>query len=270
MSNFPLAPGAAYDTYGAGTGSTNGTQISTSGLYTQIIGSATRCYDAILVQINQQSNNTTTLVTIAIGGSGSEQTIATLNTPNFSFGSQIPVPSYYLLPITVPVGSRISAKYAYGAGGSDIWVLITGISGALLADHGCPYGEMFGVNSIVYGTIVDPGSTANTLGAWTQITASTAHNYSYLTFVSGDNGTEYYVDKNWLVDIGIGPSGSETVLIPQLFLYGDTDLNIPTPWIIGPLHVSIPAGTRIAVRCQCTDNTAANREISVGLIGFVR
>jgi hypothetical protein len=274
MTNLPLFPSAIYDTYGAVTSTSLGTVITNNAGYIQLAASTSRPYDALLLQLATDGGTAgDCLVTLAIGAAGSEQAIAVMKV-SFCFNGSEHQQSNYLLPIAVPAGVRLSLKNVC-SNNQDVTAIITGVSGSLLANHGCSYAEILGTtpNVTPNGTLVDPGGTANTLGAWAQITASSPHAYSYITLAVGGNGSsDRGADYQWLVDIGIGAAGSEQVLIQQIFFasVGASGWGLPTIPIAGPYAVSIPAGTRIAVRCQSSNNTLASRELDVGLIGFVR
>jgi hypothetical protein len=273
MTNLPLIPAAIHDIYGVNTAASEGTQLSLNS-YVTIATSTTRAYDAIFVQanVNNSAGNNDNMINVAIGPSGSEQVVAQLKTSTQIAGF---TDNYqYYLPISIPQGTRLSALYNSNTG-SNVVITIAGKSGALLADHGCAYSEVIGIaqpDASPSGTVIDPGATANTLGAWTELVASSAHNYSYLSFIAGgNNGNAALSEVLWLFDIGVGASGSEIVVIPQICLVS-TDNATPSPLVSGPYPVAIPAGTRIAARAQCNniDVTATSRKLDVGLIGFVR
>lgn len=91
---------------------------------------------------------------------------------------------------------------------------------------------------------VQANASAHTKGAWTQMIASTAANADVLIFqvacavASTDTAT--------LVDIGIGASGSEVVIIPNLAVGGADQNGL---WFV-ILPIKIPSGSRLAVRSQ--------------------
>jgi hypothetical protein len=95
-----------------------------------------------------------------------------------------------------------------------------------------------------------PGST-NTKGAWTQLVASTSAAFSALLITAQGNGDTSFTGANALVDIGIGGSGSETVLISDIHLIvAASETFISTvPMTYG---VAIPSGTRISARWACS------------------
>ena len=91
---------------------------------------------------------------------------------------------------------------------------------------------------------VTASASTNTKGSWTELIASTDADTTWLhvrTIISTFNS----VDTSFLLDIGTGASGSETVRIANV---GVGYSSSASPGFIFPL--SIPSGTRIAARAQ--------------------
>lgn len=111
------------------------------------------------------------------------------------------------------------------------------------------------------GTTVTGGSTVSTLGAWTQIVASTTYDIAwlevYITFKNPTNNAEVIG-----VNIGIGASGSEHTIISNLVMGGGADVS--EAYYAFPC--AIPAGTRIAAQAQSVFNGSVATYIS--LTGF--
>ena len=103
------------------------------------------------------------------------------------------------------------------------------------------------------GTAVTP--TVGSKGAWAQVISSLDHD-TFGLLININSNTSSGASRNTVVDIGIGASGQEVVLIPDL-LCGNASpytVNGQGYWYYFP--VAIPAGTRIAVRGQSTVVTA--------------
>jgi hypothetical protein len=170
-----------------------------------------------------------------------------------------------LLPIRVPSGSRISVRTASTTVSAIATVTIHLISGGFDRPVGRGLVTTYGANSATSsGTSVDPGATINTTGAWTQLTASTTVATRALALNFGNQGTA--LGMFWLFDVGVGASGSEQVLLPNL-LASSTSAKDLDPSGYPPLPVNIPEGSRIAVRSQCNLSTAASRALDVVLYG---
>lgn len=90
-------------------------------------------------------------------------------------------------------------------------------------------------------TSVTSSATANTKGSWSQLSASTSFEASAILL----HISTQFIDTRYLIDIGIGAAGSEQVIIPNLLVGISTgvcfDICLP---------ISVPAGSRLAARCQ--------------------
>jgi hypothetical protein len=142
--------------------------------------------------------------------------------------------------------------------------------GALVHPEGIAGYDAIGFNaSTSGGTAIDPGTTANTKGSWVPLTASTAVDYvGILVALDGTNQTAWSF-QNWLVDLAIGASGSELIIVPNFFADapGTSATTVNTIGSVQFLPIPIPAGTRIAARAQCSTNTATQRQLGITVYG---
>lgn len=99
------------------------------------------------------------------------------------------------------------------------------------------------------GTTITASSTAHTKGGWTQLIASTGAR-SLGILVALDNTAVANSNTSMLLDIGIGASGSETVLIPDLAAGYVLNENISNTFAAYYFPLFIPAGSRLAARSQ--------------------
>lgn len=106
---------------------------------------------------------------------------------------------------------------------------------------------------VASGATVTANASANTYGGWTELHASTPEAAFGLTlsFIWGNGG-----GRQFLVDIGVGGSGSEVAVIAQI------PLSRPGIDWVEPSHsvyipISIPAGSRLVARCQSSLGSAA-------------
>lgn len=103
-------------------------------------------------------------------------------------------------------------------------------------------------------------AAVNVKGAYAQVAAATGFSYSSITlcmYGTGGGGDCY------LVDIAIGPSGAEQVIVPNVLL--DSMRGIPHGQVSITLPVAIPAGVRIAARVQ--EVTGGTRNVQLSVIG---
>ena len=93
-------------------------------------------------------------------------------------------------------------------------------------------------------------ATLHTKGAWTQMTASLATESALLVMNFRELGVAN-TETSMLIDIGVGASGSETVIVPDLAIGGaQAGGNNGTAQLCVWIPVRIASGTRVAIRCQ--------------------
>lgn len=105
------------------------------------------------------------------------------------------------------------------------------------------------------GTTITASGTANTKGSWTQLSASTSGDASWIEVMIGSSTI-----GRFLVDIGIGASGSETVLLSNLHF---DSANSGAGAMYYRLPVAIAAGTRIAARVQASVGSRSVRVMAI-------
>lgn len=110
-----------------------------------------------------------------------------------------------------------------------------------------PQGLAVGI--AIGGTVLTAASSANIKGSWAEVSSSTPFDAtSFFLSLCAPNGL---TNDECLLDIGIGASGQEVVIVPDLLLS-------PTgaSWSPGldefliPIPLSVPAGTRLSARLQ--------------------
>jgi hypothetical protein len=122
-------------------------------------------------------------------------------------------------------------------------------------------GAMIGASTAASTSIIATGGSAHTKGSWVELIASTAYNMS--GFILQLDFAANSTNRDMLVDIGIGGSGSEQVLIE----------NILASFDLGSSHtydfrLPIRAGTRIAARCQSNAARPVGVQICPKYTGF--
>jgi hypothetical protein len=140
----------------------------------------------------------------------------------------------------------------------------------LLAPHGSlpSLFELSQSDSGAAGATVTAAGSANTMGSWVELIASTSFAANGITIFLNSN-TSSSVSTDMLVDIGVGAASSELVRIPSLMAGGAP--NWTGVGLLAAYHfnIHIPAGSRIVARCQCA---TASRTVGVlvGLVGGVK
>jgi hypothetical protein len=272
MATWPLLETSRVRTVGTsgstGTTVTASASANTKGSWAQISAATPCAADAIIVSLINVTNAVDMLIDLGIGGAGSETVIVANLTA--SCGSSGPgtngVP--LLLPIALSDGTRLAARCQSTTGSSTISVIVHLVQNALLTSAGLASVQTYGANTADSGgTSIDPGATINTKGAWTEISASTSSNHSALIIGVGNQANTSRSTASYQVDIGIGAGGSETILIPDIHLREDSTQDVTDPTIIPPFFVTVPAGTRLAARANCSINDATDRLIDLFLYG---
>jgi hypothetical protein len=204
--------------------------------------------------------------------------------PNLLVSQSTAVIPRLALPINVPAGSRISVRCQDNFGSSTAFVSGLLVAGGFAGQPPLNTVTAYGANTATStGVTADAGGTANTKGAWAQITAATtaAMKAIMVSGIRAAPGTAQVADYAHLVDIGVGASGSEQVLIPNMVFQASlttggatgsplvmTGLSTLFPRFIPPIPCDIPAGVRLAVRQQSTTTNATDRTAAYAIYGL--
>jgi hypothetical protein len=232
----------------SGAANTKGSYVA---LTTATVGDAS----SIIVHSRSVTTSDNSSLDIAVGGSGSEKIIV----PDFIVDS----PTIGILakefPVAIPAGTRISARMQSLSATDTSTAAVTLLNNAGTGDSGTSVDTLGFASATTVGTTIDAGGTANTKGTYVQIISSTVSDYSAFCFhfdVLGRGSQSG--SASFLVDIAIGGSGSEVIIVPdypQFITTSTSLLSSFSPWF----KIAIKAGTRIAVRSQCSVITTPNR-----------
>jgi hypothetical protein len=251
------------------TGVTGASTSYTKGTFQQIVASTTADSTWIMIYIsNQISGGSAFAVDIAVGTSGSEVAVIS----NLLCSADAAQGVRYMFPLTIPAGTRISARVSSNVGFDSLPVGVTVFSDAYASvGSGGPIDTYGFLSTTNYGTTVDPGATANTKGAYTQIVASTTADLAGLSLYIDSQGTSTGAvgPITWLVDVAVGPSGSEVVILPNLFIIGVTGAGFSITYapVISYLPLQIGAASRIAVRAASSTGTTPDRLLGITVYG---
>jgi hypothetical protein len=204
------------------------------------------------------------LLDIGLGPTGNEQVAIA----NMTYGMPgVALARRWTVPIRIPSGTRVSARAQNDTAGTvsaRITMQARGANGQnpTSSQSSVHYGTS---TTLSRGTLVDPGGTANVKGAWTEITPGTSTSHSSVTIVVQGNNASPKSIGNALIDVGIGPLGNETVVIPNLpSTIGASADHLPI--VFGPFLLSLPPGTRIVARAQSTE-TGSTRQVYINILG---
>lgn len=276
MADWPFDDSSRYISAGTAKSSAGGTVtagvVNTKGAYVAIAPSIPFDVDEVWINTKVhlvQAFSRYFLYDIAIGTPGAEVTIADnicLSPNSNQYGHSV------YLPFTIPQGQNISCRTQSNGAGAILSVsFVLGAHGfANFSSHSRmkTYGALTATSR---ATMVSPGGVANTKGAWSQITASTTEDITAIELIMNDetNLTGLAV-QGYLMDVGVGAAGQEQVVIPDLDLVTGSPSSTLSPLSIGPMNISIPARSRIAVRAQTGNSNTLQNPIGVVIIGFSR
>lgn len=248
-----------------GTNVTPNATANTKGSWTEIVASTPQQADGIWV-IAGFVGIADYLLSIAVGASGSEQTIIDNLYLNGASGGNGETNAYFF-PIHIPAGTRIAAQsQASAASMSSVRLEIILLTYDFLQTAPLSRVTTYGAAPADSGGVsVDPGGTAHTKGAYSEIVASAAAPLRRLLVLFGNQANAARTTCKWLVDIAIGAGGSETIVVADLFVHG-SGFELLFPQAVS-FPVSIPAGSRLAVRAQCNITDATDRLFDVILYG---
>lgn len=204
------------------------------------------------------------LMDIAIGGAGSETIVAA----NLIIGYR----NHHgtLFPLHIPAGSTVRARFATPLSFMNFAVAATAYigepdSGLSVPGRITTYGADTANSG---GTLVTPSASMGVKGTWAQLTASTTSPIHAL-MVLVQSSTSTPPDARYAIDIGVGGSGSETVVLPDHFVWTeDSPVSVyPQSPEFCPRSFNIPAGVRVAARCAVTSGSITT-PIEVAVYGF--
>jgi hypothetical protein len=275
--DFPLLlDGQRFQDQGTVLGTTQATLLTHSGTahvkgaYTQLVASTPFAAAGIMVQFASGTAGTAQsfLVDLAMGAAAAEQVIiANLLLETASNAGTLQ--GCVWIPFTIPPGVRLAARQQNNAVSGTIAVGVILLASGLA---GMPTGGRcltMGIDTATsLGAIIDPGATVNVKGAYTELTSSAAHEVRTLLFAIGANLNTAGSVARWFLDIAIGAAAGETVYLPNLLFSVAAAARSPLPSWIGPIPVSVPAGTRIVARAQCNTPDPTDRKFTLAAYGI--
>ena len=274
MSDFSTLGGSEGKTEAFGLSSlSRGTIITTGGVantktaWVEMIASTGYEYDRVMLSMEKTNNVSQFLFDIGIGGAGSEEVIV----PNILMAAENhdEAEIHVAFDVTVPRGTRIAVRVQSSSTSQPTHVRGMGMTGGFvnspagtrIVDHGSD-------TSASGGTEIEPGGTANTKGAWSELVASSGEDIKGFWIGVGDQANSAQSDIFWQIDIGVGAASSEEIIVFDVGFSGnsaESQGSIMIPWI----PVQVPKGSRIAARCQCSSTNAADRTRDVIVYGLI-
>lgn len=270
MPVFPIQWGGITASAGEVTGTSTSTQLTAGGSnntkassYTQLIASTPFVANWLIIEAATNTNGSVMLIDIAIGPSSSEVDVVQ--------NLMVQGPKDLLcipLPIQIPAGVRLSARAQAGTASQVCFLKVTLIAAQVGMQPSGGVVDCYGANTgTSRGVSIDPGGSANTLGGWTQIVASTNRRARGFVLLIGGQGNTNTLAGDWLYDVGIGAGGAEQVVLQYWHVNVRAAGNVhPQPHCSPFIPIPIGAGTRIAVRSQSTVIDATDRLHDVQIV----
>ncbi len=238
---------------------TAGATAHVKGAWSTLVTAADFDADMILLSTTRDSRvgaaDASELLDIGFGPAGSERVVV----ENLLHGHKI-APDILQIPLTVPAGTRVSARLQSVVAGSDIAIVTHLYSTGGGGGRATTYGADTTTSS---GTLLPLPTTNDTPGAWGGITpATTAAARWLIPHFGGPPGDTTMALRWYLVDIGVGAAGSEVVKIASISVMGNATEAMLSNAI--PFPVDITKGTRLAARMQA-DNVTSADQIACGI-----
>ena len=246
MADFPVEDGGRYGVEAVVVGNTAGVMVTSEpttphikSAYYELVASTPFDATELMVSVVKNQAKMTRLLDIAVGPAGSEVDII----PNIFGDYPDPDTAPYSgirFSVQIPAGSRISARLQSNQSNKMIHVhlhlIARGFAPSTPLGRVTAYGVNLSTSDVV---LLDPGPIDHTKGAWIEVDPSTANDMKMLNLILGSNQNSLGGPR-WLIDIGMGPAGSELVLIGDLGTAGiGAEKNTVSPAYYDGLPVNI-------------------------------
>jgi len=228
--------------------------VNVKGAWAELVASTSHDTHGITFGQRVAVSTNAMLFDIGVGGSGSERVIV----PNLAAGRNDGTLEHWL-PVFIPAGSRIAIRVqnSITSTSSSVELGLQYAPNLPTFARATDYGTVTGSSA---GTGLYTGTLAsNTKSVWTELVAATTHPIKFcelmMSFTSSGTLTQN------LVDLGVGPAGSEVVVMPNaLFRTASTSMYAP---FMG-MFLNLPAGVRLAARWQSSSaNPGVGPAVSV-------
>lgn len=221
----------------------------TKGAWTVLQASTAFDADGCIVILNWGSGGRITLVDIGIGGSGAEIPIAS-DLPYEQVATQAQRAETFYLPLSIPAGSRISARANIsGTGTRNIGVTVYPIASEYLGLVELSMATTYGFAATPTLTTLTC-STVNVKGTYQVLSASTTADIKAVIPVFARSAAPT-ASTDYRVDFSVGANGAEIVVLPDLYTGVTSNAgSSPEPSTYPPIPLDIVQGSRLTARCQ--------------------
>lgn len=204
------------------------------------------------------------LIDLGIGAAGSETVVVS----NLVMGFRSVRGT--LFPLHIPAGATLRARVSTSIANDFVRVRTHVFHGEPDCGMSVPgrvttYGAATATSG---GTGVSPPGTANVKGSYAQLTSATTAPIHALMVLAQGSTSGSMSNIEYLIDIAVGASGSETIIVPDFAVFAQDDEYIyPRSHEFLPLSTCIPAGVRLSARCLAV-NSNLTTAIELAVYGF--
>lgn len=258
----------AVETIGADGSASAGTDVAdgtanAKGSWVELSSSTSADAQGMIVSLRFFGGTGDALVDIGTGGAGAESVVVA-DLPCHSENDQA-MPVYHI-PLPISSGTRVAARCQTTGGSASVKVLVYLISTTVNLEDITSVAT-YGTNAADSGgTEIDPGASTNTKGSWVEITSSLSADVKFVIPMIHNRGNSVRDSAGWLLDIGTGSAGSESVVVADLALMARSAGDVIRPANYPPFPIEIASGTRVAVRAQSTINDATDRLFDFSMV----
>jgi len=235
--------------------------IDTKGAYVELVASSGQDCEWLTLFVNGTAGKEGILLDIATGAAASEVDVIS----NISIWSNATLGlENFIIPITIASGTRISAR-CQGTTGTltfNVGLILHDDDAFGTAASNITVGANTGTSQ---GTDIDPGGTANTKGAYTELVASSSADIDWMAIMIDPSDNNGQTTADFLFDIAIGAASSEVVVVANLHFASDSVEVDPSRAFV--VKETIVSGSRISVRSQSSITDATDRVMAASIIG---
>ena len=272
MADWPVSDGGCPETLTADESASlpSATYVTcaandTKSSWDEMIASTAHKYGGLLITLSRSygSSVDTVMIDIGIGGSGSE--VALIENITMSIGEY--GTTSFFLPVEIPAGTRISARgQTSDSTARAVDIGLVGLPSNFMSQSYNSV-ETYGANTATTeGVEMTLGAGAHTKGSYAEISSAISRDIKYLIVDVHWSNVGTSSDRLFLFDIAVGASGSEQIILSNLWVRATMDEAV-FPSVFG-FPVQIPAGSRIAARAQ-QSGTDAGYTIHLVLHGSI-
>lgn len=264
---------ARYERLGAVAATSTGTTATASATVNTVkgawasLGTTGFDYQMLFVDIANASAQADYLVDIGVDdGAGNKFVLVPdlhlTSTRNLSSGA-----ISYPLPLRVPKGTALYARCTASIASATLTVLLRGSAAGIGGAPGFARCLELFTPSTSRGQTITMGAS-NVLGVYNVMSTGVAAQIGCLMAFLGDNASVSRGTQSQYIELAVGATGSEGLLVPSVMHGFDLASDMCYPRLEGPWPVLIPPSTQIQVRGQGANATASNLVIDLCLWGF--